>query len=322
MIKAAQTTEWKLHGWKLGSLPGNRLEGIGYTPPPPERTVMGTASGYFLGRSLKSPMANIRIDTRESNLTGSVWDLAERTKSARDQGSRSPVEPSRPPVSPLTRPKSVASKLVRRLSKTSLGPSSSLNRLSGTAQIDSTSLAIPCSGLSSPGASSTLSAGSSHTASSSSQTIEARRPIPDRSTSLPSLMLNRESSRAASVASSASSSGPLVGESSLATAILRASHAEALQGATSDLLAILGKDSKEWGFSYTHISHACHVWLGEKDDKIGQRGARWMEREMKACRVDILSGEGHNLLSSGSTMLKVFGEMQKDVWEWKRSQAL
>jgi len=154
-------------------------------------------------------------------------------------------------------------------------------------------------------------------AASLSKLAHRSRPIPDRTTSLPHLVLNRQSSHATSIASSASSSAPLVGENSLATAILRASHAEALQGGSSDLLAILGKDSKDWGFSYTHISHPCQVWVGEMDDKIGQRGARWMEREMKSCRVEILSKEGHGLMTSAKTMVTVFNALQKDVLEWK-----
>jgi hypothetical protein len=289
-------------------------------PPKSERAVMGTASGYFVGRSARGALANINTKMEDSQFDRSVWDLNEGTKTPYHQGLASPFEHSRPPVSPLTRPKSVAGKLVRQLSRNSLTPWTSLDRLPHAMQIRAPFVARPRSELSSPGGYSVQSAGSASDAYAPGDLIDRARPIPDRTTSLPSLLLNRQSSHAPSIASCASSCAPLVGESSLATAILRASHAEALQGGTSDLLAILGKDSKDWGFSYTHISHPCQVWLGEKDDKIGQRGARWMEREMRSCRVEILSGEGHGLMTSAKTMVTVFNALQKDVREWQSNR--
>jgi len=311
VIKTAQATEWKLNGWRLGGLPGHRSEGIGYAPPQTERTVMGTASGYFVGRSARGALASINTKMEESHLDTSVWDLNEGIQAPYRQSS------ARPPVSPLTRPKSVAGKLVRRLSRNSLTASSSLERLPYAMRIHTPSVASPRCDSSSPGGHSIQSAVGTTEASALVDLTGKVRPIPDRTTSLPPLLLDRRSSHAASIASSASSCAPLVGESSLAKAILRASHAEALQGGTSDLLAILGKESKDWGFAYTHIGHPCQVWLGEKDDKIGQRGARWMEREMKSCRVEILSGEGHGLMTSAKTMVTVLSALQKDVREWK-----
>ncbi|KAK0518048.1 hypothetical protein OC835_007971, partial [Tilletia horrida] len=79
--------------------------------------------------------------------------------------------------------------------------------------------------------------------------------------------------------SSSSSGGG--GITDLATALLRASHAESLCGGTADLMAILGRSSRPWGFTYTDVEHPVKVWHGDRDERISLSSAQWMEQELK-----------------------------------------
>ncbi len=107
------------------------------------------------------------------------------------------------------------------------------------------------------------------------------------------------------------SSGP-----SLASAILSASHAEALKGGSADLMAILERgDSRPWGFSYTDVNQPVKVWCGDRDDRIGIGSVRWMERTMKDCTLKILKGEGHGLLTNADVVVEVLESVAK---EWSR----
>ncbi|KAF9513448.1 hypothetical protein BS47DRAFT_968739 [Hydnum rufescens UP504] len=92
----------------------------------------------------------------------------------------------------------------------------------------------------------------------------------------------------------------------LASALMRASHAEALKGGTADLLSILDRgDSRPWGFSYTDVKHPVKVWYGDRDDRIGIGSIRWMERAMKDCTIKIIKGEGHGLLTNADVVVDV-----------------
>ncbi|KAF8338171.1 uncharacterized protein EI90DRAFT_3041930 [Cantharellus anzutake] len=106
------------------------------------------------------------------------------------------------------------------------------------------------------------------------------------------------------------SSGP-----SLASALLSASHAEALKGGSADLMAILERDSRPWGFSYTDVKQPVKVWYGDRDDRIGIGSVRWMERTMKDCTLKVLEGEGHGLLTNADVVVEVLESVAK---EWCR----
>jgi hypothetical protein len=104
----------------------------------------------------------------------------------------------------------------------------------------------------------------------------------------------------------------------LASALLRASHAESLKGGTADLLAILERgDSKPWGFSYADVRQPVKVWYGDKDEKINIGSVRWMERVMKDCRVKIIKGQGHSLMTNTAVVVEVLESVAKD---WQRSE--
>ena len=107
------------------------------------------------------------------------------------------------------------------------------------------------------------------------------------------------------------SSGP-----TLASALLSASHAEALKGGSADLMAILERgDSRPWGFSYTDVRRPVKVWYGDRDDRIGIGSVRWMERTMKDCKLKILKGEGHSLLTNADVVVEVLESVARE-WSW------
>ncbi|EJT99921.1 alpha/beta-hydrolase [Dacryopinax primogenitus] len=98
----------------------------------------------------------------------------------------------------------------------------------------------------------------------------------------------------------------------LADALVRASHAESLKGGTADLLAILERDSKPWGFSYTDVRHSVLVWYGEKDEKISINSVRWMERAMTDCKVKLVQGAGHSLLTNAQVVVEALESIAKE----------
>lgn len=110
-------------------------------------------------------------------------------------------------------------------------------------------------------------------------------------------------------------------ERQLVTAVLQASHAEALAGGTADLLALLGRNKIPWGFSYTNVKHPCQVWLGERDRKVDEKSVRWMERCLDDCQVEILPGQGHQLMTSPVAIFKVFAALQNDANTWRAARA-
>lgn len=99
----------------------------------------------------------------------------------------------------------------------------------------------------------------------------------------------------------------------LASALLQASHAESLKGGTADLLSILERDSKPWGFSYADVRQPVRVWYGDRDDKIGVGSVRWMERVMKSCDVKIVKGAGHSLMTNAEVVVEV---LESIAQEW------
>ncbi len=108
------------------------------------------------------------------------------------------------------------------------------------------------------------------------------------------------------------------GETSLVLSLLQASHAEALSGGTADLLTILGKDSKPWGFRYKDVRHLCKIWYGERDDKIPEKSMTWLVEEMTNAELITLPNEGHNLMTSSTVMLAVLESLAQDAKRVRR----
>lgn len=103
--------------------------------------------------------------------------------------------------------------------------------------------------------------------------------------------------------------------SSVATALLRASHKEAQKGLANDLLSILERDSKPWGFSYTDVRQKVKIWYGDKDEKIGESGIRWMERVMKDCELKICKGKDHSLMTCADVVVEALESLQEELKE-------
>lgn len=91
----------------------------------------------------------------------------------------------------------------------------------------------------------------------------------------------------------------------LANGLLRASHAESLKGSTSDLMVILERTHKPWGFKYSDVGTAAKVWHGDKDDRISLTSVRWLESEMPDCRLTVVEGADHSMMTSASASFHV-----------------
>ena len=103
--------------------------------------------------------------------------------------------------------------------------------------------------------------------------------------------------------------------SNVATALLRASHKEAQKGISNDLLSILERDNRPWGFSYADVKHPVKLWYGNKDEKIPETGIRWMERVMLACEVKICAGKDHGLMVCADVVVEVLESLQSQLRE-------
>ena len=101
--------------------------------------------------------------------------------------------------------------------------------------------------------------------------------------------------------------------SSVATALLRASHKEAQKGLANDLLSILERDAKPWGFSYSDVRQKVKVWYGDRDEKIGEGGIRWMERVMQDCEVTICKGRDHSLMTCAPVVVEALESLQDEL---------
>ncbi|TIA81633.1 hypothetical protein E3P98_01891 [Wallemia ichthyophaga] len=86
---------------------------------------------------------------------------------------------------------------------------------------------------------------------------------------------------------------------SVGSALLAASHAESHSGGgpAHDLLLILNRGAKPWGFDYRDISASVHVYWGDKDDRISEDAVQWMEENMTSCKLTKLPGKTHSLLT-------------------------
>ena len=98
-------------------------------------------------------------------------------------------------------------------------------------------------------------------------------------------------------------------------ALEQASHAESEPGSTHDLLTVvLGR--QPWGFSYTDLppDRRVRVYWGKEDDRVSEKGVRWLERNVSA-EVVVLPGEGHGLMSRGGVVFDVLKSMSRGEGE-------
>jgi pimeloyl-ACP methyl ester carboxylesterase len=100
----------------------------------------------------------------------------------------------------------------------------------------------------------------------------------------------------------------------LGTALLRASHAESLRGGTADLLTILERTNKAAGFAYSDVERPVKVWHGLKDEKISLEGVLSMERTMQNCKVTVIPGADHSLMTNVPVIVQVLRSIASD-WQ-------
>jgi len=107
--------------------------------------------------------------------------------------------------------------------------------------------------------------------------------------------------------------------SSVATALLRASHKEAQKGLANDLLSILERDAKPWGFSYADVRQKVKVWYGDKDEKIAENAVRWMAKNMgeDRCSVKVVKGADHGLMYRSNVVVEV---LEQVLSFWKQGE--
>ncbi|KAI7957292.1 hypothetical protein MJO28_004387 [Puccinia striiformis f. sp. tritici] len=108
-------------------------------------------------------------------------------------------------------------------------------------------------------------------------------------------------------------------KSSLGISLLRASYSESLKGGTSDLITILEKNSKPWGFSYSEIDKPVKIWHGSKDERLSYKGSQWLinsilNQDVKdQSQLLIIDNATHSLMTDVNVLYQVF-ESIADQW--------
>ncbi|TKY90485.1 hypothetical protein EX895_000483 [Sporisorium graminicola] len=91
--------------------------------------------------------------------------------------------------------------------------------------------------------------------------------------------------------------------------LLKASHAESARGLVDDLNLVLGK--RPWGFSYADVQIACEVWHGSKDERIPVASSTHLAKEMRDCRLHVVEGASHGLMTNSEVVIEVFESIRK-----------
>ncbi|KAI8454126.1 hypothetical protein BY996DRAFT_7114741 [Phakopsora pachyrhizi] len=96
--------------------------------------------------------------------------------------------------------------------------------------------------------------------------------------------------------------------------LMKASYAESLKGGTSDLMAILEKNSKPWGFSYRDVYKDLKVWHGSKDEKLSCKGSEWISEVVSkgSVKLKIVEGADHGLMTNVKVMYEVLESISEE----------
>ncbi|GAA5981952.1 hypothetical protein JCM5350_006576 [Sporobolomyces pararoseus] len=104
-----------------------------------------------------------------------------------------------------------------------------------------------------------------------------------------------------------------IAPSLLISGLLRASHAESLSGSTSDLLVLLDRSNNARNsIDYKQIQQPVKVWYGDKDDRISESSIMWLEKEIRDCKVQVVKGADHNLMTNHQVMFDVLESISKE----------
>ncbi|KAM0745670.1 alpha/beta-hydrolase [Meredithblackwellia eburnea MCA 4105] len=299
VIRTAQAADFKMQAWRLGKLPTVVHEGIGYN-----HRSGTTSSGNKLSPS--SP-------------TLAVWSPGDDDESDRVSVAPSSFTTDFGPGSLYTSGKGGSVKLKPKGSKTFLGglfggaPGGERSSPKSSAGSDTASLR------STNGPTSTYT-GRSFTPPSTLRASDingANRRLSIISTTVPPTNSFRSPSESSQSPSSPTTANPsLTGGLrglDLANGLLRASHSESLKGSTSDLMVLLERTSRPWGFRYSDIGNRVKVWHGDKDDRISLASVKSLESEMVDCKVTVVEGADHSMMTNGKVMIQV---LESIASEW------
>lgn len=200
-------------------------------------------------------------------------------------------------------------------SKAESGEGKTMKRSASYSAASSSNGRLPLPRTSTPPSTFSRSSSSSKTPTRRSSTISSSSSGPSSyglsSSTLPPASSSRDSSYSSPSSSPIPTPTSLSGND-LANGLLRASHAESLRGGTSDLMVILERTSKPWGFKYSDVKTPVKVWHGDKDERISLSSVRWLEKEMDECEVTVVEGADHSLMTSASLSFSLFSLSRAD----------
>lgn len=98
----------------------------------------------------------------------------------------------------------------------------------------------------------------------------------------------------------------------LATALLKASYSESLAGGTQDLLAILERTNKPYGFAYSDVQHPVKVWHGDKDDRVSFASVQAFQQSLPHCTLKLVAGAAHGLMTNTGVMYEVLDSIREE----------
>lgn len=96
----------------------------------------------------------------------------------------------------------------------------------------------------------------------------------------------------------------------LAKALLQASYSESLSGGTKDLLAILERTNKPYGFAYEDIRHRVKVWHGEQDERVSLASVQAFQAVVPDCELQVIPRADHSLMTNTAVMYEVLDSIR------------
>ncbi|EGG05842.1 uncharacterized protein MELLADRAFT_78021 [Melampsora larici-populina 98AG31] len=335
MIKTAQAAEWKMQGWRLGKPPTLARTPVGYDIRAPLSSKDAFSSLHNeeqgsneaeLGDNMPDPLRP-SIESRLSDWSrlssDAHWAYSSTTSSSPPIDLQSNWSQTPTNDHPHTK---VDISLNRTIFKKKTSTQSLHHRLRG-------SPTSPTTVSSSPKVKAMKGAAPLLNRNNSASTDQGEPKVRSRTLSSMSDKLGYRNSRGSSkptkagppsarsapkanwsTSSTTSQNQSVSSYPELGLSLLRASYSESLKGGTSDLMAILERNSKPWGFSYKDVERGVKIWHGDRDERINLSAAKWMESAMGNCSVKVVEGGDHSLMTNVEVMMDVLESIALD---WK-----
>ncbi|KAI5476903.1 hypothetical protein MNV49_007075 [Pseudohyphozyma bogoriensis] len=294
VIKTAQAAEWKINAWRLGKPPVLVHEPVGYD----HRAGIGSAD--LLLAEEEDDRAS--VFSGDSGYPGSWGRATGNGRSVQSKGSRTflgGIFGSGGERKPNWSGQSNGSKSPSAASVSTMRPSTTSDSLNSKTFATSPSSLSPSSRASPNfGRRSSIASVSTGTRNNSLDATTTTSPSPS-TPSTPTPLAPPQST---------------LSGTDLANGLLRASYAESLKGGTSDLMVILERTSKPWGFKYEDVEAPVKVWQGDKDERISLGSVVGLERSLRNCKVTVVEGADHSLMTNGGVMFDVLESIAAE-WE-------